>query len=94
MLDDWWKKAYPYIYKKPCKTCLVKAKCENTSVLERKRCDIKLDWRSREYKVETFLNNVECVFFVSVFIFGCILMVVTFGLGLWKWAEIGRMMFG
>jgi len=93
MLDDIWKKVYPHIYKKPCNICLVKAKCENASVLKRKRCDLKLAWRSREYKVETFLNNVEVVLFGIVFILGIILFVATFFLGFWKWYDIGRMLF-
>jgi hypothetical protein len=92
MLDDWWKKAYPYLFKKPCNTCLTLATCQNKQPWQR-TCETKTEWRSKEYKVETFLNNVECVFAVSIFILGCVLMIATFFLGFWKWYDIGRMLF-
>lgn len=92
MLDDLWKKVYPHIFKKPCRTCLVQAKCLNSPYLERPKCDLKTEWRSREYKVETFLNNVELFCFGSFFFGGIILCIVTFFLGFWKWYDIGKML--
>lgn len=93
MLDDWWKKLYPKIYKKPCGTCLVKAKCLNVESWKRPQCDLKDTWRQREYLVETFLNNVEMWFFMILFFIGIALFVSTFGFGIWKWIEIIKHFF-
>ena len=93
MLDDWWKKLYPKLYKKPCGTCLVNAKCLNTESWKRPPCELKSNWRKREYLVETFLNNVEMWFFFTVFIFGITITLGTFGLGIWKWVEIFKNFF-
>lgn len=92
MLDDWWKKLYPHLFKKPCKTCLVQATCRAPAEpWKRQSCDLKNKWRHREYKVETFLNNVELTFFGLFFIGGILICVVTFFLGFWKWYDIGKM---
>lgn len=95
MLDKWWTKLYPHIFKKPCKTCLVQATCKALSdrPWDRKSCDLKNEWRSREYKVEAFLNNLECFCLTSLFLFGMVLCIVTFCFGFWKWYDIGKILW-
>lgn len=88
MLDDWCEKLYPKIYKKPCFTCIVKAKCLNTESWKRPYCEIKNKWRQRQYNITTFLNNVEMWFCILMFVVAIAVFLTTFGFGLWKWYEI------
>jgi len=93
MLAECWDKLYPKVFKSPCKICLVRAACKSPEPWNRKSCEDKNKWRHRRYIGETFLNNVEVVLFGVTFILGCILAVITFFFGFWKWWDISKMLF-
>lgn len=88
MLETLWRKLYPYIFKNPCDICLVKAKCTNAPLFQKPRCDIEKRWKTRSYKVEVFLNNIELYWIKIIFFIGAAFCVITFGLGFCKWYDI------
>ena len=95
MLDKLWEKAYPHIFKKPCKICLVQASCNRPDEPWRSEsCELKNKWRSRKFKVENFLDSTEMWTWVIIILIVCLWIGVTFGFGIWKWVElIGKWFF-
>jgi hypothetical protein len=96
MLDKWWEKLYPHIFKKPCKVCLVQATCiRPDEPWKGNSCDLKNKWISIKYKVTNFLDTIEMWFFIGISFVVFLWIGVTFGFGIWKWIEliIGKRFF-
>lgn len=77
-----------YIFKDPCITCLVKVTCKNAPFLSRPKCDVKTKWRAMESNIYSHMITIENIFFLSVFIVICIILLLTVGFGIWKWCEL------
>lgn len=77
----------------PCKSCLVRVTCNpaphnNPLTMIDKKCHKYKAFRNIKDLADAFGDNIEVVSFITLFILGCILILITFCLGLWKWVEL------
>jgi len=77
----------------PCKTCLVQATCnpaphDRPLTMIKKKCNKYTAFLNTKDLADTTGNNIEVFSFITFFVLGVILFIITFGLGLWKWVEL------
>ena len=73
---------YDRVKKSPCKTCLVKATCENSKPWKR-TCDEYDKYRNVRTKVIEKGNMIEFWFLASIFVCGILWVIFTFSYGLY-----------
>jgi len=76
------------IFKDPCKRCLVRARCSHLPIFSRPVCEVKNYWRSNTNKLYSIIMKINDTGVLLSFIIVCLILVVTFILGIWKWIDL------
>jgi hypothetical protein len=76
------------ILKDPCKTCLVRARCSHLPIFSRPACKPKNDWRDKTNRLYFITSIISNVCLASILILICLMISITFILGIWKWIDL------
>jgi len=89
MLKSLMNMIYNYFNPNPCSQCIVKAKCLNTPLFQRPSCNIRYDWSVQKNRaIMHIFYTVENIVFIVLLCMIAAIIVLTFGLGIWKWYDI------
>jgi len=77
-IPNWYRK-----YRDPCNRCLVGVVCRSHST-----CDRWQAYRKRFDMIDNITDVFTSVLIIGIIIIICVLIILTFIFGIWKWVEL------